>query len=113
MLLREFFSPTDHTDNELDSDVNYLDDLKFYIDNHEDLLSKYMFPAIKKQKEHKDHPEIWKVYIRPLQHCADQYCDEFELSDEKHELFSNDKLNELAKALASQQQEYINRGDYK
>lgn len=112
MLLKEFFSPTDHTDTELDGDINYIDDLKFYIDNHDSLLSKFMFPAIKKQKEHINHPDVWKVYIKPLQHCATQYCDEFKLADKKHELFGDDKLHELAKVIADTQKEYIDRGDY-
>ena len=48
-------------------DIDWLGDLKFFIDNDSDVLSKQFFPAIRKHQEYKGHPDAYKLYIKPLE----------------------------------------------
>lgn len=94
------------------SDVDWLDDLKFYIDNDNDMLQKNLFPAIEKHKNHVDNPDAYKIYLMPIKRCCDSYCERFEIEDVE-EKFPKEKLIELAKHIADEQQKFIKRGDYK
>lgn len=96
-------------DNE--QEIDWLDDLKFFIDNDSTLLNQYFFPAIKKHKEHRHNPNVFKVYIRPIQRCLDHYCDKFDIED-REDKFSKDKIINLAKRFAEQQNKFIEKGDY-
>jgi hypothetical protein len=110
MLLREMFSAIGAPKN-IEQEVDWLDDLKFFIDNNSTLLDRYFFPAIKKHKEYKDNPNVFKVYIRPIQSCLNHYCDRFDIED-KEEKFPKDKIIDLAKRFAEQQNQFIEKGDY-
>jgi hypothetical protein len=110
MLLREMFSPIG-APNEEEADIDWLGDLKFYIDNDDQLLQKYMFPALKKHEHHKGNPNVYKLYLRALQPCLDQYCKKYEVKD-KEEKFTEEKLIELAKRIATEQEKHIEDGDY-
>jgi len=110
MLLREMFSPIG-SPKEDEADVDWLDDLKFFIDNDNEMLNKHFFPAIKKHKEHKDHPHVYKVYIRPVEHAVAPYCKKFDIEN-PDEKFPKEKLIDLAKRIAEEQARHIERGDY-
>jgi|LauGreDrversion4_2_1035121.scaffolds.fasta_scaffold529790_3 hypothetical protein len=110
MLLKEMFSPIG-APKEVEQDIDWLDDLKFFIDNDDKMLNQYFFPAVKRHKEHKDHPRVFQVYIKPIQHCLNHYCDKYEIED-KDEKFPKDKLIELAKRFAKEQTEFMKKGDY-
>ncbi len=92
-------------------DIDWLDDLKFFIDNDNEMLNKYFFPAVKRHKEHKGNPNVFKVYIRPIENCLNHYCDKFEI-DDKEGKFPKEKLIDLAKRIADEQEKYISKGDY-
>ena len=62
MLLREMFSPIG-APNEQAQDIDWLGDLKFFIDNNDSVLNKHFFPAVRKHKDHAGHPEVFKVYL--------------------------------------------------
>ena len=111
MLLNEMFSAigAPKKDNQ---DIDWLDDLKFFIDNDEKLLNQYFFPAIKKHKEHKGHPQIFQIYIRPIEHSLNHYCEKFDIQD-REEKFPKEKLIDLAKMIATEQEKHIDKGDYK
>lgn len=110
MFLREMFSPIGAP--KLDQqDVDWIGDLKFFIDNSDLLLNQYMFPAIKKHKQHQGNPNAYKIYIRPIESCLESYCDKFEI-EEAGEKFPKEKLIELAKNFAEQQEKFMERGDY-
>lgn len=123
MLLLELFQTTKHltegvesfspigAPSEHDQDINWLDDLKFYIDSDHDILNTHFFPAIRKHKDHIGHPHIHKIYIRPVLRSIDQYCDKYEV-DNKHETFPKQDVISLAKRIADEQHECITRGDY-
>jgi hypothetical protein len=109
MLLREMFSPIGSATEE--PDIDWISDLKFFIDNDDTMLNKYFFPAVKKHKDNKGHPDAYKIYIRPVEGCLTHYCDKFNIED-REEKFTKDKLIELAKQFAKEQEKHINTGDY-
>ena len=110
MLLREMFSPIGAPKDE-QQDIDWLDDLKFFIDNEDDMLNRYFFPAVKRHKEHQGHPHIFKIYIRPIENCLNHYCDKFDIED-RDEKFPKDKLIDLAKRFAEEQENFLKKGDY-
>jgi hypothetical protein len=110
MLLKEMFSPIG-APNEAEQDIDWLGDLKFFIDNDTDVLSKQFFPAIRKHKEHQGHPKAYQLYITPLESVCETYCKKFQVEG-RDEKFSKDKLIELAKNIAEQQEQFMKKGDY-
>lgn len=92
-------------------EIDWLDDLHFYIDNNDKLLNQYFFPAVKRHKEHRDNPQVFKVYIKPIERCLDHYCQEYDIND-RSEKFPKEKIIELAKRYASEQSKFIEKGDY-
>ena len=110
MLLREMFSPIG-APTEKEDDIDWVGDLKFFIDNDDRLLNKHFFPAIKKHKEHAGHPEVYKLYLRPIESSMYEYCNKYEIYDREAK-FPKETLIELAKRMAQEQERHINRGDY-
>lgn len=102
---------SDEKDKRLANDINYIDDLKFFIDNDTEKLSRNFFPAIKQQQQN-DGPDSFKFYLKPLQDSCDEYCKEYDLSDIKEKIFTTEKMIELAKQIASEQSGYIKNGAY-
>jgi len=111
MLLKEMFSPIGAPKDD-QQDIDWLDDLHHFIDNDDKMLNQYFFPAVKRHKEHQGNPNVFKVYIRPIEHCLDAYCDKFDVQD-REEKFSKEKLIDLAKRFASEQEKFLEKGDYK
>jgi hypothetical protein len=109
MKLNEFFPSPEQPDE--NQDVDWLDDLKFFIDNEPKLLSNYFFPAVNKHKKHLDHPDAYRLYLKPLHTCMKEYCETFEIEDADKK-FSKDSLTELAKRIAEEQKRFIENGDY-
>ena len=111
MLLNEMFSAIGAPkDNQ--PDIDWLDDLKYYIDNDDTMLTNYFFPAVKRHKEHQGNPNAYKIYIRPLEHCLESYCEKFDIENPQ-EKFPKEKIIELAKHLCNEQEIFLKRGDYK
>ena len=110
MLLREMFSPIGAPNDE-EQDIDWIGDLKFFIDNDDRLLNQHFFPAVKRHKEHVGNPNAYKVYIRPLENCLEQYCNKFEIEG-REEKFPKESLIELAKKIAEEQEQHITNGDY-
>jgi hypothetical protein len=111
MKLLEMFSPIGAPQTP-DQDIDWAGDLKFYVDNNDKLLNQYFFPAIKKHKEYKGHPNAYKLYVKPFEQCLEQYCEQFEI-DDREEKFPKEKLIQLAKEFAMQQEKFLDKGDYK
>lgn len=107
----ELFS-RDEQDQRLNPDINYLDDLKFFIDNNNELLSKSFFPAIKKQKEHPANDRAFMFYMDPVKLACERYCKEYDLADVKDEIFTDDALISIAKRFAEEQGKHITKGAY-
>lgn len=95
-----------------EQDIDWGDDLKFFIDNNDTLLNKEIFPAVKLQQQHQDHPRVHMVYIKPLKRCVEEYCKMFDVKN-KEEIFTNEMLEEVARSICAEQQKHIEKGDYK
>ena len=110
MLLREMFSPLGGSDD-TDEDINWIDDLKFFIDKDDRMLNRYLFPAIKKHKKYIGNPNVYKLYMAPIKRCLAHYCDQFEIKDCEKK-FPDDQLVVLAKQIAKEQESHIQNSDY-
>jgi hypothetical protein len=110
MLLREMFSAIGAPTSEQE-DVDWTNDLKFFIDNDDAVLKNYFFPAVNRHKEHRGNPNAYKIYIRPLESCKEAYCEKFEI-ESPEDKFPKDKLIELAKMIAAEQEKHMEKGDY-
>ena len=93
------------------ADIDWLDDLKFFIDNNDSMLNQHFFPAVKRHKEFKGHPAVYKVYIRAVERCKDAYCSKYEI-EQPEEKFPKEKLIQLAKMIAGEQEKHLSDGDY-
>jgi hypothetical protein len=110
MLLREMFSPIGAPNNE-DQDIDWLDDLKFFIDNDDVMLNRHFFPAVKRHKDYQGHPNAYKVYIRPIERCKDAYCSKYNVEEPENK-FPKEKIIQLAKMIAGEQEQHLTSGDY-
>ena len=109
MKLMEIFSRPAEKDQV--DDIDWLGDLKFYIDNNESMLEKYIFPAMKRHKKHVGKPGVYKLYMKPIQQCLKSYCEKYDIDDPDSK-FNEEALTELAKHFAQIQEQFINKGDY-
>ena len=100
MLLREMFSAIGAPTSEQE-DVDWTNDLKFFIDNDDTVLKNYFFPAV----------NAYKIYMRPLESCKEAYCEKYEV-ESPEDKFPKDKLIELAKMIATEQEKHMEKGDY-
>ena len=112
MKLFELFSRNPETPQDDQEDINWLDDLKFYIDHDDALLTQHLFPAVKKHKENPEDLDAYKIYIKPLRQCAINYCDKFGTEKSHKELFPPQDIVKLAKMFADSQGKFIEKGDY-
>lgn len=92
-------------------DIDWLDDLKFFIDNDDRMLSNYFFPAVDKHKMHQGNPNAYKLYLKAIEHCKDHYCKKYEI-EEPQDKFPKDKLITLAKMFADEQERHIKDDNY-
>ncbi len=111
MLLREMFSAIGAPKEDDQQEIDWLDDLKFFIDNDDKMLTNYFFPAVKRHKENKGNPEVFKVYLRPIEHCLDHYCEKYDIEN-RQEKFPKEQLIALAKKFAEEQEKFIDDDDY-
>jgi hypothetical protein len=110
MLIKEMFSST-IADSVTTDDINWPDDLKFFIDNDDKMLENYVFPAVKKHSDHLGHPDAWKLYLPGIKKCKEAYCAKFDIVD-ADEKFAPPVLEDLAKQFAAAQETFIKQGDY-
>ena len=96
---------------ESEQDIDWLGDLKFYIDNDEKMLSNHFFPAVRRHQEYRGNPNAYKLYIKPIERCLESYCNKFEIQD-REQKFPKEALIELAKQIAKEQENHIEAGDY-
>jgi len=110
MKLNEMFSPIGAPE-EKDQEIDWIDDLKFFIDNDNHLLSHSLFPAIKKHKAHLSHPKAYTLYLKPIKIALGNYCNKFKIEN-REDKFSKESLIELAKRICEEQKKHIEDGDY-
>jgi hypothetical protein len=110
MKLNEMFSPIGAPKDD-QSDIDWIGDLKFFIDNENNILSNHFFPAVKKHEKYIDHPDAYKLYLKPIHRSLESYCKKFNIKDAEKK-FPKDSLIELARLICDEQKEYIKSGDY-
>ena len=77
MRLFELFShDPENKDTRLASDIDYASDLKFFIDNDDELTSQSLFPAVKKHKHLGGSPDQYQVYLDVVKSAIPKYCEE-------------------------------------
>ena len=92
-------------------EIDWLGDLKFFIDNDNKLLSHYLFPAVKQHSKHLNNPNAYKLYFKPINAALESYCEQFKVED-RNEKFPMEALTELAKRICEEQKKHIEDGDY-
>lgn len=105
------YSPIGAPSEDGESDIDWLSDLKFYIDNDDKLLNNHFFPSIKKHHKFLGNENIYKIYMKPVLTSLDEYCDHYDIED-RDEKFPSSLIKELARKIASEQEEHINNGEY-
>lgn len=96
---------------EEDQNIDWGDDLKFFIDNTDALLHRFVFPATRKHKERLDDEDAYKIYIRPVTRSISIYCGRFDIDDPEIK-FPPEVIEGVARRIADEQKAYIERGDY-
>jgi hypothetical protein len=109
MLLKELFSPVGGPQDM--EDIDWVGDLKTFIDNENEVLSNVMFPAIKKHEQMRGNPNAYKIYIKPLQTAKEMYCDKFQVKD-GGDKFPKEVIIKMARQIADEQLKHIESGDY-
>lgn len=113
MRLFELFGhDTENKDKRLDSDIDYASDLKFYIDNDDELTSQSLFPAVKKHKHLGGSPDQHQVYLDVVKTAIPKYCEEYDLTDIEEDIFTNEIIEAICKRFAEEQSRFLERGDY-
>jgi hypothetical protein len=113
MKLFELFGHNEkNKDPRLDPEINYIEDLKFFIDNDNQMLSKVFFPAIKSHQDNGGYDDDHEHYVEPIKKAIVIYCKAHDLSDIKDEIFDEASIHELAKKCAAEQHKHIHKGDY-
>lgn len=105
------YSPIGAPSEDDSQDIDWLGDLKFYIDNDDKLLNNHFFPVTKKHRKYVGNANIYKIYIKPILTSIDQYCDHFDIED-RDEKFPDSLIRELARHIAAEQEEHIHNGEY-
>lgn len=108
MRLNELFSHNGENANKND-DIDWLGDLKFYIDNTDNMLEQHIFPAMKRHKQHAGKQGVYKLYVKPIKNCMRSYCQKYEVPENK---FPDEAIIELAKHFSDMQEKFIQNGDY-
>jgi hypothetical protein len=112
MLLKEMFSPIGGPDEDQDQrEVDWIGDLKFFMDSDEKMLENYFFPAVERHRDHFGNPNAWKLYVRPIRECLKCYLEQYEIEDSDKK-FTDDALQELAEKICKEQEKFIEEGDY-
>lgn len=106
------FSPLGGPRDTDKEEIDWNGDLKLFIDDHNSLLTRFIMPAVEKHKKYIDHPKAYTIYVKPLQKCAEQYCEAMKIED-MTEIFTTERIVDLAKQYCEQQSRFIERGDYK
>lgn len=110
MLLKEMFSTISGPKTANDS-IDWVSDLKFFIDNEDSLLTQHIFPTVRKHKKHVGNPDVYKMYINPIKCCLKEYCKKFNIDDIKDK-FPRNTLENIAREIAANQETFIKNGNY-
>lgn len=109
MKLLEMFPAQEDPDE--NAEIDWIDDLKFYIDDDHHMLSHYIFPAVRKHEKRLKDKDAYKLYLEPVMSCCKHYCEKFNIK-EPEKKFNKEGIVRLAKQIAEEQKKHIEDGDY-
>ena len=93
-------------------DIDWLGDLKFFIDNDNAVLNRLIFPTIVKHERCVEEKDAYKLYYKPIKECLKIYIKKYDIVDADKK-FPTGQLVELCKNIAEEQKRHIQNGDYK
>ena len=110
MRLKEMFSPIGGP-NDKDSDVDWIGDLKFFMDHNDSIVRDLILPAVQKHKTSPKAPKAFKLYIMPVMKCRKMYADQFKVDDVEKKI-SHKEVIKIARKMAEEQSKHIEKKDY-
>lgn len=110
MLLKEMFS-TLSGPGSADNNIDWVGDLKFFINNEDSMMTQHIFPAVRKHRNHIGNPNVYKLYVKPVTCCLRAYCDKYNIENIKDK-FTSDILENIAREFATNQEKFIKDGHY-
>ena len=110
MRLKEMFSPIGGPD-EKDTDVDWIGDLKFFMDHNDSIVRDMILPVVHKHKTSPKAPNAYKLYILPAMTCRKLYADKFNIKDVEVKI-PQDQIIALARKMAEEQSKHIEKGHY-
>jgi hypothetical protein len=110
MKLYEMFSPIGAPKE--NDDIDWIKDLKFFIDNDNTVLNRLIFPTIVRHERCVEEKDAYKLYYKPIKECLKIYIKKYDIVDADKK-FPTGQLVELCKNIAEEQKRHILNGDYK
>jgi hypothetical protein len=110
MRLKEMFSPVGGPTDK-DSDVDWIGDLKFFMDHNDSIVRDLILPAVQKHKTSPKAPNAFKLYIMPVMKCRKMYADQFKVDDVEKKI-SHKEVIKIARKMAEEQSKHIEKKDY-
>lgn len=110
MRLKEMFSPVGGPTDK-DQDVDWLGDLKFFMDHNDAVVRDLILPIVQKHKKFLKHSDAYKLYIMPAMKCRKIYADKFDIQDVEKKI-SQKEIIKLARKMAEEQRKHIEKKDY-
>jgi hypothetical protein len=110
MLLKELFDNNISTDT---PDV-LVDDIKFYIEQQDDLHKEYFLPAVDelKRKNLLDDDSCYECFMAMVEQGCKKYQEEYKLPGNVEEIYTKDLKEKVARQFAESHLEEIKDGQY-
>ena len=84
MKLYEMFSPIGAPKE--NDDIDWLGDLKFFIDNDNAVLNRLIFPTIVKHERCVEEKDAYKLYYKPIKECLKIYIKKYDIVEIKRSI---------------------------
>jgi hypothetical protein len=110
MKLFEMFSPIGAPKE--NDEIDWVGDLKFFVDNDNSILNRFIFPAVVRHERCVKDPDAYKIYLNPIRECVKIYSEKYDIVDPQLK-FTKQHIVALCKQIAEEQKNHILKGDYK
>lgn len=94
-----------------DTDIDWIGDLKFFMDHNDAVVRDLILPAVQKHKTSPKAPNAYKLYILPAMKCRKLYADKFDIKDVEEKI-KHDQILLLARKMAEEQSKHIEKKSY-
>ena len=109
MLLREFLNSTKDL-----TEVDFKDDLKFFMHNDPKFYRRVFWPLISKVRDHikQGNPCRDDIFRPCVDHAATAYCKQYNIPQNHKSVFTDVDRDEIAREIFGQERDRIEQGDY-